>query len=93
MYSSSCTPAGYYSISSTGNFGNGTSNNTFDYVDLKGNTYTRDVDAAYDVITYDKQSGSLPTTNLPTFAPLSKSPPVPGARLPGGKGSGVVGKP
>ncbi|KAG0707751.1 peptide N-acetyl-beta-D-glucosaminyl asparaginase amidase A-domain-containing protein [Suillus ampliporus] len=85
--------AGYFTISTTGNGGNGTSNNTFSYIDLKGNTYTRDVDAAYDVITYDQQSGSLVTTALPTFSWPSNSQSIPGARLPGGKESKVVGKP
>jgi hypothetical protein len=93
MYSFSGIPAGYFTISSTGNSGNGTSNNTFNYVDLKGNTYTRDVDAAYDVITYDQQSGSLATTSLPTFSQASIPPPMPAARLPGGKGPMVVSKP
>ncbi|KAG1756769.1 peptide N-acetyl-beta-D-glucosaminyl asparaginase amidase A-domain-containing protein [Suillus paluster] len=85
--------AGYFTISTTGNTGNGTSNNTFSYVDLKGNTYTRDVDAAYDVITYDQQSGSLATTALPTFPWPSNSQSILRARLPGGKGSKVVGNP
>ncbi|KAG1753494.1 peptide N-acetyl-beta-D-glucosaminyl asparaginase amidase A-domain-containing protein [Suillus lakei] len=82
--------AGYFTISTTGNSGNGTSNNTFSYVDTKGNTYARDVDAAYDVITYDKQSGSLATTPLPTFPLASNSQSIPGARLPGGQGSQVM---
>ncbi|OJA19047.1 hypothetical protein AZE42_06312 [Rhizopogon vesiculosus] len=85
--------AGYFTISATGNGGNGTSNNTLTYVDLKGNTYTRDVDAAYDVITYDMQSGSLADTTLPIFPWVSQPQSMPAARLPGGKQSKFVGTP
>ncbi|KAF8136358.1 peptide N-acetyl-beta-D-glucosaminyl asparaginase amidase A-domain-containing protein [Boletus edulis] len=49
--------AGYFTIATTGNSGNGTSNNTFSYIDTKGNTYDREVDAAYNAIVYDQQSG------------------------------------
>lgn len=50
---------GYFTRAPTGNFGNGTSNNTFGYVDLHGNTYARKVNAAYNNITFDKETGSL----------------------------------
>jgi hypothetical protein len=78
-------PAGYLTILTTGVAANGTSNNTFSYVDTKGNTYVRDVDAAYDVITYDEQSGSLATTPLPTLPLFSNAKSIPGVRLPGGQ--------
>ncbi|EEB96963.1 hypothetical protein MPER_03812, partial [Moniliophthora perniciosa FA553] len=42
-----------------GNFGNGTSNNTFSYVDAAGNTYNRRVNVAYNNIALDEESGSL----------------------------------
>lgn len=77
--------AGYLTILTTGVAANGTSNNTFSYVDTKGNTYIRDVDAAYDVITYDEQSGSLATTPLPTLPLFSNAKSIPGVRLPGGQ--------
>jgi len=77
---------GFFTVASTGNTGNGTSNNTFSYVDLAGNTFNRRVDAAFNNITLDEQSGSLnqgpktplsSTHNAGTFA---------GARLPPGRG-------
>ncbi|KAF8844962.1 hypothetical protein BDN67DRAFT_1050060 [Paxillus ammoniavirescens] len=80
--------AGYFNISAAGNTGNGTSNNTFSYIDTKGNTYYRDVDAAYNVITQDQQSGSLATSTLPLSSPFaSNAQNIPAARLPGGKDS------
>ncbi|KAG6866918.1 hypothetical protein C0991_003833 [Blastosporella zonata] len=42
-----------------GNFGNGTSNNTFDYTDLAGNSYTRRVNAALNIITFNQEGGNL----------------------------------
>ncbi|KAG2349899.1 hypothetical protein BDR05DRAFT_979958 [Suillus weaverae] len=77
--------AGYLTIFTTGSTANGTSNNSFSYVDTKGNTYARDVNAAYNVITYDEQSGSLATTPLPTFPLVSNAQSIPGVRLPGGQ--------
>ena len=51
---------GSYHTAATGNTGfNGTSNNTFDYVDTAGNTYTRQVNAFRNVITFDSQGGNL----------------------------------
>ncbi|KAH9062603.1 peptide N-acetyl-beta-D-glucosaminyl asparaginase amidase A-domain-containing protein [Lactarius deliciosus] len=45
------------------NFGtNGTSSNTFSYTDTEGNTYTRQVNASNDVITFDNQGGTLAPT-------------------------------
>ncbi|KAH9178002.1 peptide N-acetyl-beta-D-glucosaminyl asparaginase amidase A-domain-containing protein [Lactarius sanguifluus] len=37
----------------------GTSNNTFYYIDTKGNTYTRQVNASSNVIVFDNQGGTL----------------------------------
>ena len=83
--------AGYFTIATTGNAGNGTSNNTFTYIDTEGNTYYRDVDAAYNMIIYDEQSGSLATS---TYSPLTSYTPnsqnVP-ARLPGSKQLKIMG--
>ncbi|EIM90037.1 uncharacterized protein STEHIDRAFT_52329, partial [Stereum hirsutum FP-91666 SS1] len=42
------------------NDGQGASNNTFSYSDDAGNTYSRQVGASANSITYDTQSGSLP---------------------------------
>ena len=44
---------------------NGNSNNTFNYVDSAGNTYTRQVNASRDVITFDSQGGSLAPSPVP----------------------------
>lgn len=79
--------AGFLTILDSGGIANGTSDNTFSYVDTKGNTYARDVNAAYNVITYDKQSGSLAPTSLPTYPSTSNAHSIPGVRLPGGQGS------
>jgi len=76
---------GFFIEASTGNTGNGTSNNTFSYIDLAGNTFNRRVDAAFNNITLDEVSGSLSHAtiqdssahNAGTFA---------GARLPPGRG-------
>ena len=84
--------AGYFTIDTTGNAGNGTSNNTFAYTDTNGNTYDRGVDAAYNVIIYDQQSGSLATSTLPpptTWTTNVQNAPL--ARLPGGKQLKIVG--
>ncbi|KAG1772681.1 peptide N-acetyl-beta-D-glucosaminyl asparaginase amidase A-domain-containing protein [Suillus occidentalis] len=79
--------AGFLTIFGSGGTANGTSDNTFSYVDTKGNTYARDVNAAYNVITYDKQSGSLAPTSVPTYPSTSNAHSIPGVRLPGGQGS------
>ncbi|KAF5331091.1 hypothetical protein D9619_005764 [Psilocybe cf. subviscida] len=50
---------GFFFLSSSGNTGNGTNSNTFNYVDDAGNTYSRVVDAVLNNITFDKQTGSL----------------------------------
>ncbi|KAG6376151.1 peptide N-acetyl-beta-D-glucosaminyl asparaginase amidase A-domain-containing protein [Boletus reticuloceps] len=84
--------AGYFTSATTGNSGNGTSNNTFSYIDTKGNTYDREVDAAYNVIIYDQQSGSLATSALPPPTPwLAGMENTPAARLPGGKQLRIIG--
>ncbi|KAH0830569.1 peptide N-acetyl-beta-D-glucosaminyl asparaginase amidase A-domain-containing protein [Lanmaoa asiatica] len=84
--------AGYFTISTTSNGGNGTSNNTFAYTDTKGNTYDREVDAAYNVIIYDQQSGSLASTTLsPPISSTTNAQNVPAARLPGSKQLRIIG--
>ena len=60
-----CTIAGFFQTASTGNTGNGTSNNTFTYKDTAGNTYQRIVNAALNNITFDEQSGNLAPANAP----------------------------
>ncbi|KAJ7632622.1 peptide N-acetyl-beta-D-glucosaminyl asparaginase amidase A-domain-containing protein [Roridomyces roridus] len=50
---------GFFQEASTGNTGNGTSNNTFSYVDPAGNTFNRQVNAAFNNITLDIVSGTL----------------------------------
>ncbi|KAJ7774606.1 peptide N-acetyl-beta-D-glucosaminyl asparaginase amidase A-domain-containing protein [Mycena maculata] len=72
---------------STGNSGNGTSNNTFSYIDTVGNTFNWRVDAAFDDITLNVRSGSL-STHAPAFPNVPKAD-VSGfakARLPPGRG-------
>ncbi|THH31145.1 hypothetical protein EUX98_g3054 [Antrodiella citrinella] len=78
---------GFFEETSSGNFGNGTSTNTFSYVDTAGNTYARQVSAVDDNITADKQSGSLAPKEappFPTFGPKTKLS-VAKARLPGSR--------
>ncbi|KAF8894618.1 peptide N-acetyl-beta-D-glucosaminyl asparaginase amidase A-domain-containing protein [Infundibulicybe gibba] len=80
---------GFFQLAPTGNTGNGTSNNTFNYLDRAGNTYNRRVNAALNQIILDEQTGNL--------APVAKSPGInkfapatgninhfAGAHLPGG---------
>jgi len=80
---------GFYQLAKGGNFGNGTSNNTFAYADLAGNTYTREVNAAFTVITLDREGGSLAlasqTGDSPGISEASQVSVYGGARLPGGK--------
>jgi hypothetical protein len=74
-------------LSPHGNKGNGTSNNTFAYSDQAGNTFNRVVDAAFNVITRDQQSGTLATAE-PAAPEESKSSSLDGfgvARQPGGR--------
>ena len=83
--------AGIIVLSPNGNTGNGTSNNTFAYSDQAGNTFNREVDAAFNVITSDQQSGTL----APAPAEVSPQSIVSSfdgfgvARLPGGRQMGV----
>lgn len=85
--------AGYFTLATAGSAGNGTNNNTFTYIDSGGNTYYRDVDAAYNVIIHDQQGGSLaagayspPTPYTTNSNPLD----VPAPRLPGDKQLKIV---
>ncbi|KAL6305342.1 peptide N-acetyl-beta-D-glucosaminyl asparaginase amidase A-domain-containing protein [Sparassis latifolia] len=82
--------AGIFVETANGNYGNGTSNNTFSYLDTRGNTYDREVNAAYDNITYDHQGGSLYAGNVFSFPLFSlPAPMVAAPRLPGGRSIGV----
>ncbi|CAK5277410.1 unnamed protein product [Mycena citricolor] len=56
---------GYFITSPNGNTGNGTSNNTLNYIDGHLNTYSRQVDAAYNNITLDVVHGSLAPQHKP----------------------------
>ncbi|KAF7294928.1 Peptide-N4-(N-acetyl-beta-glucosaminyl)asparagine amidase A [Mycena indigotica] len=84
--------AGFFNISSAGNSGNGTSNNTFSYVDTQGNTFQRRVNAAFNNITLDIQSGSLAskakTGAIDGEAPNGAQASFAGARLPSGRSHG-----
>ncbi|KAJ7172471.1 peptide N-acetyl-beta-D-glucosaminyl asparaginase amidase A-domain-containing protein [Mycena filopes] len=84
---------GFFKVAATGNTGNGTSTNTFRYVDLAGDTYSRKVNAALNNITLDEESGTLvrPKTPVPApSAPQNHSITVfSGVRLPGGRTRGT----
>ncbi|KAL0581740.1 hypothetical protein V5O48_000322 [Marasmius crinis-equi] len=83
---------GFFQLATGGNFGNGTNNNTFSYVDSAGNTYNRRVNAAFNNITLDEESGSL--AGSAEFLPASADNSLDGsgatqlhfagAKLPGG---------
>ena len=78
-------------LSPNGNTGNGTSNNTFAYSDQAGNTFNRVVDAAFDVIISDHQSGTLapaPASEV-SQSMVSSLNGFAVARLPGGRQMGV----
>ncbi|KAJ7273717.1 peptide N-acetyl-beta-D-glucosaminyl asparaginase amidase A-domain-containing protein [Mycena haematopus] len=77
---------GFFTIASSGNFGNGTSNNTFSYVDQAGNTFNRRVDAAFNVITLDEVSGSLSPAPKQPLSSSENTGTFAGARLPPGRG-------
>ncbi|KAF5365715.1 hypothetical protein D9758_003342 [Tetrapyrgos nigripes] len=53
------TTSGFFQLASPVNFGNGTNNNSFSYIDSAGNTYKRIVNAAFNNITFDEVSGTL----------------------------------
>jgi len=76
---------GFFKVASTGNTGNGTSNNTFSYVDLAGNTYTRRVNAALNNITLDEEGGSLATAQKPLRGVPTDTVMFAEVRLPGGR--------
>ncbi|KAI0062254.1 hypothetical protein BV25DRAFT_1825690 [Artomyces pyxidatus] len=81
---------GAFHIASTGNTGtNGTSNNTFSYFDTAGNTYTRQVNAALNVITFDRQGGSLAPTPVPDTQHTTIQQAFQKPRLPGGRTAGL----
>lgn len=95
--------SGFFTISASGNSGNGTSNNTLAYSDTAGNTFSRQVDAVDNVLVLDVQSGSLAPTPVPPTVgagaggtqgrglPAPQVVRFPGKRFkstPGGGGSG-----
>lgn len=57
---------GFFHVASTGNTGNGTNSNVFSYQDDAGNTYNRRVNAEFNVITLDEQSGNLAPASEPS---------------------------
>ncbi|KAK7693712.1 hypothetical protein QCA50_003284 [Cerrena zonata] len=76
---------GFFTIASTGNTGNGTSQNMFSYVDVAGNTYDREISSVNTNITSDHQGGTLAPKTVARF-PSSQQPlTVAKARLPGGR--------
>jgi len=77
---------GFFLEASTGNTGNGTSNNTFSYVDTAGNTFNRRVDAAFNNITLDVQSGSLSQAQKSHTSSTKNADTFTDARLPPGRG-------
>ncbi|KAJ4487950.1 peptide N-acetyl-beta-D-glucosaminyl asparaginase amidase A-domain-containing protein [Lentinula aciculospora] len=80
---------GFFEETSAGNTGNGTSNNTFSYVDTAGNTFSRTVRAALNNITFDIISGSLSDTEETVVSQTSQQAKFAGARMPGGRTVGV----
>lgn len=85
---------GFFQTASTGNTGNGTSNNTLSYVDTAGNTFDREVNAALNNITFDHQGGTLAPSGsirLPfvsdSQAQLNTAVRFPGRRLKSTPGS------
>ena len=78
---------GIFVLSPNGNTGNGTSNNTFAYSDQAGNTFNRVVDAAFNVIINDQQSGSLAPAPAQEESQsiVSSLNGFAAARLPGGR--------
>ncbi|KAJ8489682.1 hypothetical protein ONZ45_g13482 [Pleurotus djamor] len=76
---------GFFTIAPTGNTGNGTSENQLTYVDSAGNTYAREVNASLNVITLDRESGSLAPTRKVALPKGPKEAVAGTVRLPGGK--------
>ncbi|KAG2020279.1 hypothetical protein CC2G_005640 [Coprinopsis cinerea AmutBmut pab1-1] len=77
---------GLYTISPTGNFGNGSNSNIFSYADEEGNTYRRRVNASFNNISLDEISGTLATKHPHRFAyslPSLDEHRIETARLPG----------
>jgi hypothetical protein len=92
MFSHQGSADGFFQLATGGNFGNGTSNNSFSYVDTAGNTYNRRVNAALNVITVNHEDGTLASpTHVETGFPDEPEPEFSrfvGARLPGGRKTG-----
>lgn len=75
----------WFELASTGNFGNGSSTNTFSYVDARSNTYARSVSAVNTSITSDHQSGTLAGSSVQVPLDPDSTPQIGFARprLPG----------
>ncbi|KAJ3813211.1 peptide N-acetyl-beta-D-glucosaminyl asparaginase amidase A-domain-containing protein [Lentinula aff. lateritia] len=80
---------GFFEELSSGNTGNGTSNNTFSYVDTAGNTFSRTVRAALNNITFDSISGSLADIEKTPTSHASPQAQFAAVRMPGGRTVGV----
>ncbi|KAH9176080.1 hypothetical protein EDB89DRAFT_1903264 [Lactarius sanguifluus] len=82
---------GSLNIAPTGNTGSHGISNTVDYYDTAGNTYTRQVNASRNVITFDSQSGD-PALNAIANRLIVVSPARADtkARLPGGRSNAIT---
>jgi hypothetical protein len=81
---------GYLVRTPVGAITDGTNENQFFYNDTGGNTYWRVVNAAYNVITYDREGGSLSHErggpwDVPTADTQNVTSPGDIFRLPGGR--------
>ncbi|EJD44049.1 hypothetical protein AURDEDRAFT_88240 [Auricularia subglabra TFB-10046 SS5] len=73
-------------LPSGGRTGNGTNVNSIKYLDLRGNTYTRDVAVTNNTISYDREGGSLAGRPFKFVGQQSPSrATTAGARLPVGR--------
>ncbi|KXN89258.1 Peptide-N4-(N-acetyl-beta-glucosaminyl)asparagine amidase A [Leucoagaricus sp. SymC.cos] len=81
---------GFFHLASTGNTGNGTNSNVFSYRDDAGNTYNRRVNAAFNNITLDVQSGNLAPAPAPSPFTVQEAPSTTFSdpRLPGDRSGG-----
>lgn len=81
----------FFQLATGGNYGNGSSSNTFSYDDTDGNTYTRRIDASNNVIMFDEVGGTLAnegeTGEKMQLGGINDEFPA-GARLQGGRRSG-----
>lgn len=71
--------------------GNGTNTNSLKYLDLYGNSYTRDVAVTNNSITYDRVGGSLAGSPFKFIAQILGRDEAPTARLPVGRAASRFG--